>query len=137
MKREFLKSCAVVAAIAISPYGVSADEFDEADLKEWNDAFMSVVEKGRAAFTDPTLGGSKNGVVCAQCHPNGANTHPETYPKFQQQIGRVITLQEMANWCIQNPLEGTPLKVDDPQMTALITYMTFERRGVALDPGKH
>ncbi len=65
---------------------------------------MSVVQKGRELWVSPELG--TNGVACAQCHPNAANTHPETYPKFQQQLGRVIALRDMINWCIMNPLEG-------------------------------
>jgi cytochrome c len=35
----------------------------------------------------------------------------------------------MINWCIQNPLEGTPLVADDPKMIALEAYITYERRG--------
>lgn len=79
----------------------------------------------------------KNTVSCDQCHPNGANTHPETYPKFQKQIGKVITFFEMINWCIRNPLEGEPLAADDPKMVALQAYINYERRGVKLDPGRH
>jgi thiosulfate dehydrogenase len=112
-----------------------ADEFTKQDLERWEAQFMQVVQQGRALWTDPKLG--KNGVVCAQCHPNAANSHPETYPKFQKQIGKVVTLPEMINWCIRNPLEGVPLAVDSPEMTALVAYATYERRGVKLEPGKH
>lgn len=49
-------------------------------------------------------------MACAQRHPNAANTHPETYPKFQQQLGKVIALRDRINWCILSPLEGKPLK---------------------------
>jgi len=112
-----------------------ADDFTENDLKRWNQEFMSVVMKGEKLFHSADLGTNK--VSCDQCHPNAANTHPETYPKFQQQLGRVITLSDMVNWCIQNPLEGEPLPLDDARMTALLSYITFERRGVSLAPGKH
>ena len=112
-----------------------ADDFTEGDLKRWNQEFMSVVMKGEKLFHSGDLGTNK--VSCDQCHPNAANTHPETYPKFQQQIGRVITLSEMVNWCIQQPLEGQPLALDDPKMMALLSYITYERRGVPLAPGKH
>ena len=64
---------------------------------------------------------------CAQCHPNGANTHPETYPKFQKQLGKVAQLWEMVNWCIRNPLEGKDLAADDPRMTNMLTYIAHER----------
>jgi thiosulfate dehydrogenase len=63
--------------------------------------------------------------------------HPETYPKFQQQLGRVIALRDMINWCPMNPLEGEPLELDDPRMVAMEAYVCFERRDVPLDPGKH
>jgi thiosulfate dehydrogenase len=114
---------------------VSADEFTQEDLKRWEQEFMSVVEKGRALWGSPELG--TNGVACGQCHPNAANTHPETYPKFQKQLGKVITLREMINWCLRNPLEGQPLALDDPRMVAMEAYVAYERRGVKMEPGKH
>lgn len=128
----YLPGAALMLAAAAN---LQADPFTEQDLAAWQAAYDSVVAEGRAAFTDPALG--SNGVVCAQCHPNGANTHPETYPKFQKQLGRVVPLWEMINWCIRNPLEGENLAPDDPRMTALQTYIAHERRGVALAPGKH
>ena len=114
---------------------VSADEFTQEDLKRWEQEFMSVVEKGRVLWGSPELG--TNGVACGQCHPNAANTHPETYPKFQKQLGKVITLREMINWCLRNPLEGQPLALDDPRMVAMEAYVAYERRGVKMEPGKH
>jgi len=48
-----------------------------------------------------------------------------------------VKQQEMINWCIQNPLEGDPLPLDDPKLTAIESYVTYERRGVPLAPGKH
>ncbi|MEX2479682.1 MAG: cytochrome C [Gammaproteobacteria bacterium] len=112
-----------------------ADDFTEQDVAAWYEAYLSVVDDGRAAWTDADLG--TNGVVCAQCHPNAANSHPETYPKFQKQLGRVAQLWEMVNWCIRNPLEGEDLAADDPRMTAILAYISHERRGVRLDPGRH
>ena len=49
----------------------------------------------------------------------------------------MIALREMINWCLRNPLEGQPLALDDPRMVAIEAYVAFERRGVALAPGKH
>ena len=125
----------LVAGVLWSGLVVRADEFTKKDLERWDKEYMSVVQKGRELWTSPDLG--TNGVACAQCHPNAANTHPETYPKFQQQLGRVITLGEMINWCIQQPLEGKPLALDDPRMIAMQAYVAHERRGVALAPNKH
>lgn len=136
---KFLSSACLASLIGLGfltiSFSIQADDFTEGDLKRWNQEFMSVVEKGSKLFHSAELGTNK--VSCDQCHPNAANTHPETYPKFQQQLGRVITLSEMINWCIQNPLEGEPLPLDGAKMTALLSYITWERRGVPLAPGKH
>ena len=126
---------ALVLVGALAGYLARADEFTQKDLERWQGEYMAVVQNGRQLWTSPELG--TNGVACAQCHPNAANTHPETYPKFQQQLGRVIALREMINWCIRQPLEGQPLALDDPKMVALEAYIAYERRGVALAPGKH
>ena len=135
-KKTVWAACAVVgAALLLVGYGLQADEFTDKDEERWQGEFMSVVTEGRALWGSPDLG--TNGVACGQCHPNAANTHPETYPKFQQQLGRVIALREMINWCLQQPLEGEPLALDDPKMVAIESYLAFERRGVELAPGKH
>jgi thiosulfate dehydrogenase len=127
----------LVVALSVIMGGLTtrADEFSKEDLERWQNEYMSVVKKGRELWVSPDLG--TNGVACAQCHPNAANTHPETYPKFQQQLGRVISLRDMINWCLQNPLEGETLKLDDPRMIAIEAYVAYERRGVKMDPGKH
>lgn len=125
----------VAALLALAAPLALGDEFTEEDVARWQGQFDAVAAEGRAHFTDPALGG--NGVACAQCHPNAANTHPETYPKFQKQLGKVSSLWEMVNWCIRNPMEGEDLAADDPVMTALLAYIHEERAGVALSPGKH
>jgi thiosulfate dehydrogenase len=105
------------------------------DLERWEKEFMSVVQMGRDLWVSGDLG--TNGVACAQCHPNAANTHPETHPKFQQQLGRVVALRDMINWCLMNPLQGKPLPLDDARLVAMEAYASYERRGVAMAPGKH
>jgi len=135
MKILQLAAVAVGIGLTLLVSAAAADEFTEEDLKRWEAEYMSVVEKGRALWTSGELG--SNGVACAQCHPNAANTHPETYPKFQKQIGRVIALREMINWCLINPLQGKEIPESDPRMVAIEAYVHWERRGVPLAPGKH
>jgi thiosulfate dehydrogenase len=121
----------VIAALAISFCSMTtADEFTRTDLARWQAEFESVVITGEKLFH----GGldNANTMSCDQCHPNASNTHPETYPKFQQQLGKVAQQWEMINWCIMNPLAA-----DDANMIALQAYINFERRGVPMSPGKH
>jgi thiosulfate dehydrogenase len=135
---RLIAGAAVLAAalvLIVGGFRARADEFTEEDLKRWEAEYMSVVTQGRELWVSADLG--TNGVACAQCHPNAANTHPETYPKFQQQLGRVVALRDMINWCLQSPLEGNPLELDSAEMVAIETYVAFERRGVEMAPGKH
>jgi cytochrome c len=117
------------------PAQTMADEFTEQELQRWQQQFTDVVEAGRQLWGTEGLG--SNRLVCGQCHPNAANTHPETYPKFQKQLGRVVPMWEMINWCIRNPLEGEAMNAADPRMIALLAYINHERRGVPMAPGKH
>lgn len=132
-KLTYALTLGLMVLMVSAPSG--ADEFTGADLARWQAEYMAVVKEGERLFH----GGfkSKNTVSCDQCHPNATNTHPETYPKFQKQLGKVSTLFEMINWCLMNPLESEPLAADDPQMTALQAYITYERRGTKLAPGMH
>ena len=126
---------ATLCSFALATSSAQADEFTNADVARWMEEFMAIANNGEQVFH----GGlnSKNTVSCDQCHPNATNIHPETYPKFQKQLGKVAELWEMINWCIMNPLESDPLAADDPKMTALSAYIKYERRGVPLAPGKH
>ena len=47
-----------------------------------------LVDQGNKIFHDAKAMGGTIAVSCDMCHPNGANTHPETYPKFQVQLSR-------------------------------------------------
>jgi len=133
------KTIGSAALVALAGFCLAApapaDEFTDEDVARWQEQFEQVAAEGRRLWTSPEIG--TNGVVCAQCHPNGANTHPETYPKFQKQIGRVVELWEMINWCMRNPLEGEPMAADDPRMIAMQAYLAKERSGVPLAPGQH
>lgn len=127
---------AVSAVLLIgSALPILGDTFTEEDEKRWEEQFAAAAQEGRRLWTSPELG--TNGLVCAQCHPNAANTHPETYPKFQKQLGKVAPIWEMINWCIRNPVQGKALDPADPRMTAIHAYIARERKGVPLAPGKH
>jgi cytochrome c len=134
--KTIIKPHLLLAACGVLCAGPAvSDQFTKADLERWQTEYMSAVEKGEKLFH----GGlnAKNTVSCDQCHPNATNIHPETYPKFQQQLGKVAVLGEMINWCIMNPLESDTLALDDPDMVDLQAYIHWERRGAELAPGKH
>lgn len=111
--------------------------FSERDEKIWEAATDSFIKEGSRIFHSADALGGTIAVSCDMCHPDGANTHPETYPKYQVQFQRVALLRDMINWCIENPVRGTPLADDDPKLKALEAYILAQRKGVALEYGKH
>jgi hypothetical protein len=117
--------------------GQTYGAFAQRDVEIWKAATDEFVAQGDRIFHSSDLLGGTIGVSCDMCHPNAANTHPETYPKFQVQFGRVALLRDMINWCIENPVRGKPLPDDDFKLKALEAYILAQRRGVPLEYGKH
>jgi thiosulfate dehydrogenase len=111
--------------------------FTDRDYKVWKNETDTFVAKGKEIFhSDKELGGTI-GVSCDMCHPDASNTHPETYPKYQVQLQKVALLRDMIDWCIENPVKGKALDPNDPKLRALEAYILAQRKGFALDYGKH
>jgi len=117
--------------------GHTYGNYTERDLLTWTREAEKFVAEGSRIFHNGDELGSTVGVSCDMCHPHAANTHPETYPKFQVQLGRVVLLRDMINWCVENPVRGEPLEPDGLKMRALEAYIMAQRKGVEMDYGKH
>lgn len=111
--------------------------FTSRDYKVWQAETQKFVDEGKRIFHDWKALGGTIGVSCDMCHPDGSNTHPETYPKYQVQLQRVALLRDMIDWCIENPVKGKTLSPNDPKLRALEAYIYAQRKGVPLDYGKH
>jgi thiosulfate dehydrogenase/tetrathionate reductase SoxA/TsdA-like protein len=111
--------------------------FQPRDYKVWKAETDKFVGEGKRIFHDAKALGSTIGISCDMCHPDAANTHPETYPKYQVQLQRVALLRDMIDWCIENPIKGKALDPNNPKLRALEAYIYAERKGVPLDYGKH
>jgi len=118
------------------PQGQVYGQVTALDVKTWEQETLAMAVHGSTVFHSGDQLGSTIAVSCDMCHPDAANTHPETYPKFQPQLGRVALLRDMINWCIEHPVRGKVLGPDDPKMRALEAYILAQRKGKALDYGK-
>jgi len=106
------------------------------DVKVWqHETYKEAVEGSRIFHSADRLK-STIAVSCDMCHPDGSNTHPETYPKFQVQLGRVALLRDAINWCIENPVRGHKLEPNSAEMRALEAYIYAQRKGAPLEYGK-
>jgi thiosulfate dehydrogenase len=114
---------------------VSAHADAVKDASKYDSEYKASVNRGDGLFHGGIK--SSNEVACVQCHPEASNTHAETYPKYQKQLGKVSQMWEMINWCIENPLESKAIAADSQDMVDLAAYMTNIRKGKALEPGKY
>ena len=117
--------------------GHAYGNYTERDILTWGRETEKFVAEGSRIFHNADELGSAVAVSCDMCHPHAANTHPETYPKFQVQLGRVALLRDMIDWCIENPVRGDHVDPDGPTMRALEAYIMAQRKGVEMNYGKH
>jgi thiosulfate dehydrogenase len=116
--------------------GQTYGQISKRDVEKWSRESVAMATRGSQVFHSGDELGSTIAVSCDMCHPHAANTHPETYPKFQPQLGRVALLRDMINWCIEHPVRGPQLAADDPKMRALEAYIYAQRKGTPLDYGR-
>lgn len=119
------------------PQAAQPTKFTARDLQLWQREEKKWIDEGYKNYHNAKAVGGTIGISCDMCHPDGSNTHPETYPKFQQQTKKVALLRDMINWCIENPLKGKPLAENDPVLRSLEAYILSTRKGTPLEPGKH
>jgi cytochrome c len=98
------------------------------------EAMEAAVKHGKELFSDPRLG--TNGKTCNDCHVNNGTKQAtvgdmvirpfdkvnDQFPMYWPIAGRVVTLDQVVNWCIKSPLQGTPLTWDDPDLTDLVAF---------------
>jgi thiosulfate dehydrogenase len=112
-------------------------KFTARDLQLWQREEKKWIDEGYQNYHNAKAVGGTIGISCDMCHPDGSNTHPETYPKFQSQTKKVALLRDMINWCIENPLKGKPLAENDPVLRSLEAYILSTRKGTPIEAGKH
>ena len=115
--------------------GQTYGQITDRDVLTWQRETLAMAVHGSTVFHSADALGSTIAVSCDMCHPDAANTHPETYPKFQPQLGRVALLRDMINWCIEHPVRGTKLEPDSEQMRALEAYILAQRKGATMNYG--
>jgi thiosulfate dehydrogenase len=79
-----------------------------------------------------------NGLGCQNCHleagtrPYGLNyfSAHARYPQYRAREGRILTLAERVNNCIERPLNGRPMPLDSKEMVAIVTYMQWLGKNV-------
>jgi thiosulfate dehydrogenase len=125
---------ALIGLLAANP-ALAREPFTKAELAAQEKALLAVVDHGRDLWhgTKPSM--TTNGLACGNCHPDAAASNPQSFPKYQSNLGKVIPIRDMINWCIIVPQAGQALDVNGDDMIAMEAYATYMYRGIAIDPG--
>ena len=116
--------------------GASARQpFTAEELKSMEGKLTASAKRGYDMWYGARADMANNGLACANCHPDGAATNPQTFPKYMPSFDRVVAYREMVNWCIENPQGGKALDVNSADMIALEAYSFVLHRGVSIDTG--
>jgi thiosulfate dehydrogenase len=124
----------VLGLLAFNP-AQAREPFTKAELADQEKELLAVVDHGRDLWHGSKPSMTTNGLACGNCHPDAAASNPQTFPKFQADLGRVIPIRDMINWCIMVPQGGTALDVNGTDMVAMEAYATYMYRGEKIQPG--
>jgi len=84
------------------------------------------VERGKALFNDPKLGGASAGISCNSCHPNG---------KGLEEAADNKNLEALINSCIENANKGKAIDPKSEDMANLVAYIK-SLKGKTSGPGE-
>ncbi|HYA76314.1 MAG TPA: hypothetical protein VED83_05340 [Burkholderiaceae bacterium] len=144
MKRKTMKRvvCAFGAAASVGAVGLllytssaAREPYTKQELADQEKALLAAVDHGRDLWHGSLPSMSTNGLACGNCHPDAAASNPHTFPKYQADLGRVISLRDMINWCITVPQGGKALDVNSEDMIAMEAYAFYLYRGTKIAPG--
>ncbi len=78
-----------------------------------------------------------NNLACSNCHLNAGTKKfgiplwglEGLFPQYSFEAGKEITIEDRVNACMQRSMNGKPLPVDAPEMTAFVAYIDFLSTG--------
>lgn len=78
-------------------------------------------------WRDSSLG--TTGLSCNSCHPRGKGLKAGSWPKKIKMAGDILTLDQMINFCMTNPMKARPLMWNSRRLTALVYYVSTHSKG--------
>jgi len=133
--RRYVAPLAAIAVVTTATLVTAREPFTKDELKAMDEKLTLSAKRGYDLWYGARADMSTNGLACANCHPDGAATNPQTFPKYMPQTDKVMAFRDMINWCIQNPQAGKAMDASDADMVALESYSYYLHRGVPIETG--
>ena len=111
---------------ACNPCNPSADNKKQIRKKHITDK-KKLIKMGKKLWNDPKLG--KSGLSCMTCHDDyealNLSRHHGIWPhNVPGMTNDIVTLTQMINFCMLNPMEGKQIDPNSIKMTAMQAYYT-------------
>ncbi len=88
--------------------------------------YKKLLAMGEKMWNDENLGGS--GLSCMSCHTDheslNIEKHHGVWPHNVHMTNDILTLTQMINFCMLNPMEGKAIDPDSVKMTAMAAFYT-------------
>jgi len=87
-------------------------------------SFQEAVDLGKKMWSDDEGMGTA-GVACLSCHADFDLLNLEkrqNFPHYVKMVGDVVTLDQMINYCLLNPMKGKQLEKNSKELTAMAAY---------------
>ncbi|MBI4665183.1 MAG: hypothetical protein HY751_02100 [Nitrospinae bacterium] len=105
-----------------APAAVSSDDRKHIRLERITD-YEKLVSMGKKLWNSEALGTS--GLSCMSCHADHENLNLDKvkgWPHHVKMTGDILTLDQMVNYCMLNPMAANPLDPNSVEMTAMAAY---------------
>jgi hypothetical protein len=87
--------------------------------------FMAASDRGQKLWSDTALGTTGFSCLSGGCHGEFENLNlnkNQLYPHYVEMTEKVVTLTQMINYCLLNPMNGRALHADSDDMTAMAAF---------------
>ncbi|MDX8395318.1 MAG: hypothetical protein R8K22_02780 [Mariprofundaceae bacterium] len=92
------------------------------------DSFQQAATLGKKMWNDDSLGTA--GLACLSCHAGYDQLNldkSQNYPHYVKMVGDVVTLDQMINYCMINPMKGKQFDKNSKELTAMAAYFRAYR----------
>jgi len=86
-------------------------------------SFKQAAVLGEKLWNDESLGTS--GLACLSCHADNELLNLDKvgqFPHFVKMTGDVVSLDQMINYCMLNPMKGKQFEKNSKELTAMAAY---------------
>jgi len=91
-------------------------------------SFQQAADLGKTMWNDASLGTS--GLSCINCHDGYENLNldkNQNFPHHVNMVGDVVSLDQMINFCMVNPMKGKQFEKNSKELTAMAAYFRAYR----------